>query len=294
MKYNQFNEATSLVDDDVLLIQEASTLALKKVKLSTLKQYIGVATTTPAATNTIPIDYSLWLRADKNVSLNGDTVPIWEDQSSNKYNAIQPIKAYQPTLLPNAVNNLPALRFDGVDDFLFSDTGINIFDNRAIFLVVKVNQSLANKGIFSLRSNQSVDWNSADGIAIFQGNGNNQISVDAGNIYNSNPGSNPVAIRIVCQTNSWSTLSFKMNAGIATMIRNSSLTETDNYQINPITNTGGYAISARATDSNNANGRQFALYGANDIAEVICYNRVLSSSEEQAVNNYLNTKYKIY
>lgn len=43
MKYNEFTELTSLVDDDVLLIQEGSTLALKKIKLSTLKEYIGVA-----------------------------------------------------------------------------------------------------------------------------------------------------------------------------------------------------------------------------------------------------------
>ena len=43
MKYNEFLETTSLLDEDILLVQEASTLALKKVKLSVLKQYIGVA-----------------------------------------------------------------------------------------------------------------------------------------------------------------------------------------------------------------------------------------------------------
>lgn len=47
MKYNEYPELTALKDDDILLIQEASTLGIKKVKLSTLKQYIGVVPETP-------------------------------------------------------------------------------------------------------------------------------------------------------------------------------------------------------------------------------------------------------
>lgn len=44
MKYNEFPELNNLTDDDTLLIQETTTLGIKKVKLSTLKQYIGVST----------------------------------------------------------------------------------------------------------------------------------------------------------------------------------------------------------------------------------------------------------
>lgn len=43
MQFNQFVEATTLTDNDILLIQETGTLAVKKVKLSTVKQYIGVS-----------------------------------------------------------------------------------------------------------------------------------------------------------------------------------------------------------------------------------------------------------
>lgn len=49
MKFNEFPEATSLLDDDVLLFQETATLAIKKVKLSTIKQYIGVTSTGSAS-----------------------------------------------------------------------------------------------------------------------------------------------------------------------------------------------------------------------------------------------------
>lgn len=43
MKYNEFPSLDNLLDEDLILVQEASTLAIKKVKLSTLKQYIGVS-----------------------------------------------------------------------------------------------------------------------------------------------------------------------------------------------------------------------------------------------------------
>jgi hypothetical protein len=48
MQYPDFPELTTLGDDDILLVHNASTLALMKVKLSTLKQYMGV-TATPVA-----------------------------------------------------------------------------------------------------------------------------------------------------------------------------------------------------------------------------------------------------
>lgn len=75
MKYNEFVELTSLVDDDILLIQEASTLALKKVKLSTLKQYVkGAASTINSKTLTYVADgdtggTAYWLGTDEGKQL---------------------------------------------------------------------------------------------------------------------------------------------------------------------------------------------------------------------------------
>lgn len=294
MKYHEYSELTNLADDDILLVQETKTLAIKRVKLSTLKQYISAATNTPTPINNIPNGYSLWLRADKGLVLDGSTVSTWQDQSSNQYNATQLIKASQPLLVANSINGLPALKFDGIDDYLFSDTGINVADSKAIFLVFKVNQFAAYKGLFSLRSTQYLDWNSADGMAISQAALTNQLSIDVGNAYNSNPGSDPVAITIPYQLNTWNIALFKMSANVAAMVLNSTVTQSDNYQINTVVNTGGYVISARGTDSNNANGRQFSFYGSNDIAEIIAYSRTLNSTEEQSIYSYLNTKYKIY
>lgn len=291
MQFNDFSELTELTDEDLLLVCEATTLALRKIKLSTLKQYIGVAS--PQAT--IPTDCCLWLKADKGVVLNNDTVSVWADQSGNNYNASQSVKAYQLLLISNAVNSLPALRFDGVDYFLYSDSGIGILGNRAIFLVFKRNQYAQNAGIFSLRSSQYVDWNSSDGMAITNASTPNELAIVYGVAYNgSNPGSDIIDLKIAAQVNSFYILNLKLDDNLAKVTLNSSVTATDTYQINHSLNAGGYVIGARGSDGSNSNGRQFSLYGSTDIAEIIVYKRALNTSEEQAVTNYLNTKYKIY
>ncbi len=46
MQFNQYPELTTLSDSDLLLLQEATTLALRSVKLSTLKEFIGISTPT--------------------------------------------------------------------------------------------------------------------------------------------------------------------------------------------------------------------------------------------------------
>lgn len=106
MQYNEFIELTNLVDDDVFLIQEASTLALKKVKLSTLKQYIGVTTQPIVVT---PVSGAVkWYRMD-DLLVNGTTITSIIDKisSNNLTSAIG-----NPTLVNNAINNKPAANFN--------------------------------------------------------------------------------------------------------------------------------------------------------------------------------------
>lgn len=55
MKYPDFLELTTLVDDDILLVHQSSTSALRGIKLSTLKQYVGVAATPVYSTETTAV-----------------------------------------------------------------------------------------------------------------------------------------------------------------------------------------------------------------------------------------------
>ncbi len=109
MKYDEFGELTNLSDNDILLIQEASTLGIKKVKLLTLKQYIGIAAASTSVNSNPPNGYVKWYRAS-DVIANNNTVTTVLDKAPSK-NDLIPFSG-NPTLVPNAVNNKPALNFN--------------------------------------------------------------------------------------------------------------------------------------------------------------------------------------
>ncbi|HXJ56204.1 MAG TPA: LamG-like jellyroll fold domain-containing protein [Verrucomicrobiae bacterium] len=78
-------------------------------------------TSGPAGPTDLPVtsNLQLWLRADGGVSLgNGDAVLEWADQSGNANNAAQADENLAPVLVNASINGKPALRFDGNDDYL--------------------------------------------------------------------------------------------------------------------------------------------------------------------------------
>jgi hypothetical protein len=78
-----------------------------------------------------------WWKADAGVTAGGGgAVSAWADQSGNGNNAAQATSGSQPVRVTGAVNSLPAIEFDGVDDFLavpdantldLAATGISVF-----------------------------------------------------------------------------------------------------------------------------------------------------------------------
>src|SRR5258708_6195117 len=61
----------------------------------------------------------LWLKADAGITTNATgAVTAWADQSGQNNNAVQTDDAKAPQFIPTALNNKPALHFDGVDDYL--------------------------------------------------------------------------------------------------------------------------------------------------------------------------------
>lgn len=61
---------------------------------------------------------SLWLRADKDVTVEGGGVSAWLDQSGKLNHAAQPNATKRPQLVEDQLNGKPVLRFDGADDDL--------------------------------------------------------------------------------------------------------------------------------------------------------------------------------
>jgi hypothetical protein len=67
----------------------------------------------------IPIDgLELWFDANVGVTQAGEVVASWKDNSGHGRNALQTAANYRPKLSMTALNGMPALVFDGTDDYL--------------------------------------------------------------------------------------------------------------------------------------------------------------------------------
>ena len=71
----------------------------------------------------------LWLKADDGPqteggqpAVHGARIARWLDRSGGSRNASQPNSNQQPTLVDSAIDGLPAVRFDGADDWLTNTT----------------------------------------------------------------------------------------------------------------------------------------------------------------------------
>lgn len=74
----------------------------------------------------------LWLKADAGVSTNLSGVNLWSDQSGTNH-----ASGAAPQFVPNAVNGLPAIQFDGSDDYLDTPSKFTATNNFTILAVLK-------------------------------------------------------------------------------------------------------------------------------------------------------------
>jgi chitodextrinase len=102
--------------------------------------YSSVVTILLVASNYIPTEgLRLWLKADSGVVVDGaGGVTDWADKSGAYKNAYGPDPSGRPLLVANAINGKPALRFDGVDDFLEIPKFMANATEGELFVVVKL------------------------------------------------------------------------------------------------------------------------------------------------------------
>lgn len=209
----------------------------------------------------------LWLRADELSTSGfnrGDAVSFWLDASGNRRNAISSGGA-RPTLVPGAINNFAALRFDGTDDTM----GVALPTSGAITaFAVFANQ----RATIAAASREAVVAATADtaasttGFALLAASGGNRTLAAAPT------GAAPATLR----RNGGTTLALTQGQfAIAT------------YS-GTVTNAGGSGTRLRLGALLNGTGA-----GQNDIAEIILYNRTLSGAEIEQVERYLSLKFGI-
>ena len=220
---------------------------------------------------------ALWLKADAGVS--GSPVSQWSDQSVNARNATQATGGSQPALVATAINGLPAVRFDGVNDFLTYNLPVNSLAGMTMVLVAA---NTANPVGVPGPQNAALFWNETDPWgAVYLSPFQDEVNFRFGTTQVSN---NLVYLRPV------SVSSFTLTTAIK-----DGTTETLYVNgIQRLSQGGKLAAVAGAEDTGNlGRGYDDNTYFAGDIAEVLVYDRALTAAERRNLEAYLDSKYAL-
>ena len=225
-----------------------------------------------AQANQLPREYGLvlWLDAGEGVTAESG-VSKWEDQSGSGNHATQANTSYQPTYIPDGLNDNPVVRFPGGEKYLRHSPILT--DSYTAFYVLTLNEHEINKvyyyhagdvntgdlGFFAETMNKEEGWGSA-------GNVDTSVTVRTSELYPT-----PLDWRI--HTHQPEAL---YKDGIEVVYA-----RDDNVYAGGLTDIGSRSDHA-------------TLYFVGDIAEILVYDRILTVHEREMVETYLNAKYDIY
>lgn len=225
----------------------------------------------------ISFGLELWLRADRDVVLNGTTVLTWADQSGNGRNAMQNVVASQPVYTDNSANNQPGFTYDNTNDFM---TGKIFYPTtiRNNTLSVMIVSKMAATGTEGLWDDTTTGNLTNVGHMIFQNSGSRVLRLSGAT------DRTPYAL---------STTTAILTIGVwDQQIDGQSVT----YSIYEGSTVKGTPVTAGTTaDIAIVQYRVGALFQANpfngDILEVAVWSIALNSTQRTAVANYCNLKY---
>jgi hypothetical protein len=228
----------------------------------------------------------VWYQADQEVTSAGDGQPVtvWGDSGAGSWN-LTAVSA--PTLKTNELNGQPVVRFDGVDDEMWTASMLGSILSAAqaqsVFVVQKQVSPVGNSVTYS--------WDSSGGAASNELSAHLAIGPDVYHIDGSAVSLGYTrAVASQPWTDTWH---------IVEMIRDGTTNSSIAVEGNPLTittqnpgsfNTAGSAVfrmSGRAYIATPS----YHFYG--DIAELIIYNRVLTTLERDSIRNYLKQKWGI-
>jgi hypothetical protein len=219
---------------------------------------------------------SLWLKADAGVTLSGSNVTAWADQSGNGNNAASP--TISPTFVSSSINSKPAISFNGNDSWMqIPQNSIGNNGNISIFIVMNYSSGyiFLNKGDGASFEFTSWELSTITGFGFVDTNNGDPI-------WNAVPASPTTDTPLLLEGFS--------SAGVSQLAfngTNSGSPSSANVGFNNISQYIG--IGGGGTDGFNQGNPLDAI-----IAEIIIYNRQVTTPERQQVEAYLNTKYAIY
>ena len=261
----------------------SSSRLIKKMKLITAQNL----------TNSSPIhsikNLALWLESSQDNSFNNNEasnnteITIWYDsniQSTYKVNAFSPSTASNPKFVDDSINNLPAIRFDGSNDYLRIDSA-GIYGSQLTYFVVTKRITMMNAATTFSGLGQGYSYdadNSASLIGFYEFSGTQLAPYRANavlSINNVHPG-NGVPYIASAVFNGTTNIAY-LN-GVANNIVNSA---------------GNFAISTIYIGTRVYNSAPSPGYYNGDIAELIFFTRALNSEERISIEQYLGKKYGI-
>ncbi|MEI7957312.1 MAG: hypothetical protein WCJ66_19280, partial [Verrucomicrobiota bacterium] len=231
---------------------------------------LGLGQLVPSAlADVLPVTSGLqcWYDASVGVTTSGTTVTGWDDQSGNGNNAT--LGAGTPQLGTSQINGRPAVLFRG------GNNNLNINKNiipRQEYIVFKSGRYAFDPGNPNLWGN---DW----GAPFGQQNDNGWMFESGTRKMWSDGGRRPLAV----SQNGTSVLETGNPNGDPYGMAN-----VANYMVLKVNPKNYSAAFGRIGRGNNSWGN-----GYFDVAEIIVYDRVLTSTEENLIGGYLAGKYQI-
>lgn len=224
-------------------------------------------------------DMTLWLRADGKVIIDADDkVFSWNDHSGNSNNVEQfQDTAYQPVLIYEAVNEKPAVAFDGINDYLYRQFTPDLeTDTFTWFVVFRVNDEFKEQNIIRNAYAKGAKGSSKEMWGTF---------IRDGAVYGhgaSSEGDIKTAAHLIDREYHLQSVTWNSNDEITGFL------DGENEDVIQ----GADAVPEkhlRLRIGVNSKDKQNYLDG--EIAEIIVYSRDLSPEERAEVEAYLQTKY---
>ena len=236
-------------------------------------------TVTGSGGGTVPSNgLQIWFRADAGVTTSGSSVSQWADQSGNGRTASQGTASSRPTLVAGAVNGLPAVQFDGSNDFLTFTYPVNGLSEMTLVLVSACTQDQTGGG--SNAQNSAVFWDETTSwgtvyLSPFQTNVKFRFgTTQTGNL--------PAYTRPASLGSSYSISVSEKDGTTDSLYVNGTLVVSEGSKLSTI---------AGCTDTGYVGRGHNNTYFPGLVSEVLVYSRALTDSERQALEQYLDTRY---
>ena len=211
---------------------------------------------------------ALWLDAfDSNtITESSDAVSQWDDKSGQAANATQGTGSDQPTTNADAINSKNVIDFDGTDHFMNLDSDVTLAADFSVFIVLNTDATVNTR------------------MAI----GDNVSGTKIGIV---NP--NKLFVRVVDACSSDATQTFASGNSILYITRDTSNKVDQAFNGASLNRLFSNAAQSGTTTYGRIGLDQSGFHWDGDIAEVIIYNRALTSTERSDIERYLATKWGI-